>query len=138
MWFHSHCFEKPSYFEYSQFVLLSLQIYHCYVYSENNALNYRGTVFQEEHFYIVTYTGLLTNFYSFIPFSYKSGLVRTFKINNTWAGFHLDINNLTKALGRNLFPFNVIENVVIKFFNNNFTSDSSQSAACKVNCLSLK
>jgi len=42
-----------------------------------------------------THTGLLTNYYSFVPFSYKLGLVRTlvdriFKINNTWVGFHLD------------------------------------------------
>ena len=33
-------------------MLLSLQIYHCYVYSENNALNYQGTVLQEEHMYL--------------------------------------------------------------------------------------
>ena len=37
-------------------------------------------------------------------------------------------------LGRNLFPPNVIENVV-KFHNNNFPSDSFQSAAHKKNCL---
>ena len=51
-------------------------------------------------FHKKTYTGLLTNYYSFIPYSYKLGLVRTlvdrvFKINNTWTGFHLDISNLT-------------------------------------------
>ena len=39
----------------------------------------------------MTYTSLLTNYYSFVPFSYKLGLVRTlvdriFKINNTRAG----------------------------------------------------
>ena len=38
-----------------------------------------------------TYTGLLTNYYSFVPRSYKLGLVRTlvdriFKIYNTWVG----------------------------------------------------
>ena len=64
-------------------------------------------------FHKKTYTGLLTNFYSFVPFSYKLGLVRTlvdrtFKINNTWSGFHFDINNLSKTLSRNLFPSNVI------------------------------
>ena len=47
-------------------------------------------------FHKKTYTGLLTNYYSFVPFSYKLGLVRTlvdrvFQINNTWTGFHLDI-----------------------------------------------
>ena len=55
-----------------------------------------------------TYTTLLTNYYSFVPFSYKLGLVRTLvdrilKINNTRAGFHLDINNFTKTLRKNLF-----------------------------------
>ena len=52
-------------------------------------------------------TRLLTNFYSFVPFSYKLGLSRTlvdrtFEIHNTWAGFHLDINNLTTTLRRNV------------------------------------
>ena len=94
-------------------------------------------------FHKKTCTGLLTNFYSFVPFSYKSGLIRilidrTFKINNTRAGFHLDINNLIKTLKRNLFPSNIIENVVRKFLNNNFTSDSSQSAARKENCFYFK
>jgi len=68
-------------------------------------------------FHKKTYTGVLTNFYSFVSFSYKSGFVRTlvdrtFKIKNTWAGFHLDINNLTKTLRKNLLPSNVNENVV--------------------------
>ena len=37
--FHSHYFERRSYFEYSQFILLSLQIHHCCVYSERNVLS---------------------------------------------------------------------------------------------------
>ena len=39
MWFHSHYFDRRSYFEYSQFILLSLQIYHCCAYSERNVLS---------------------------------------------------------------------------------------------------
>ena len=40
-----------------------------------------------------TFTGLLSNYFSFTPFSYKLGLIRmlvdrTYKINNTWIGFH--------------------------------------------------
>ena len=94
-------------------------------------------------FHKKTYTGLLTNYCSFVPFSYKLGLVRTlvdriFKINNTWAGFHLDVNNLTKTLRKNSFPSSVIENVVRKFLNNHFTPDSSQSGARKDNCLYFK
>ena len=50
-----------------------------------------------------TYTGLLLNFFSFTSFSYKLGLVktlvdRTYKINNTWKGFHLDLRQLRKTL----------------------------------------
>ena len=44
-------FRETILFEYSQFVLLSLQIYH-YVYSENNALNYQEMVPREEHMYL--------------------------------------------------------------------------------------
>ena len=95
-------------------------------------------------FHKKTYTGLLTNFIVlYLSVTNQPGLVRTlvdrtFKINNTWAGFHLDINNLTKTLRMNLFPSNVIENFVRKFLNNHFTSDSSQGATRKDNCLYLK
>ena len=46
-----------------------------------------------------TYTGLLTNYFSFTPFKYKLGLIKTlidrgYKINNTTRGFHNDIKNL--------------------------------------------
>ena len=105
--------------------------------------NHSNQGFITSVFHKKTYTGLLTNYYSFVPFSYKLGLVRTlvnrvFKINDTWTGFHLDISNLTKTLRKNLFPFSVIENVVRKFLNNYFTSDSSQSVARKDNCLYFK
>ena len=78
-----------------------------------------------------------------ILLSYKSWLVctlvdQTCKVNNTWAGFHLDINNLTKTLRKNLFSSNAIKNVVRKFLNNNFTSNSSQSAAHWENFLYFK
>ena len=81
-------------------------------------------------FHKKTFTGLLTNYYRFVPFSYKLGLARTlvdqvFNIYNTCAGFHLDINNLTKTIRKNLFRSSVIENVVRKFLNIYFTSDSS-------------
>ena len=45
-----------------------------------------------------TFTGLLQNYNSFVPFTYKKGLIktlidRTFRLNNTWHGFHLDLEN---------------------------------------------
>ena len=56
-----------------------------------------------------TYTGLLTNYFSFTPFKYKLGLIKTlidraYKINNTTQGFQNDIKNLSVILKRNLFP----------------------------------
>ncbi|XP_065671709.1 uncharacterized protein LOC136089584 [Hydra vulgaris] len=61
-----------------------------------------------------TYTGLLQNFFSFIPSCYKFGLVRclidrTFKINNSWFGFDKDIKNLSLVLQNNKFPQKIID-----------------------------
>ena len=45
----------------------------------------------------------MTNYFSFIPYPYKLGLIRTlvdraYKINNTWLGFYEDIKKLTEIL----------------------------------------
>ena len=61
-----------------------------------------------------TYTGLLTNIFSFTPFPYKLGLIltlvdRTFKINNTWIGFHNNTKELTNVLGKNQFPSSLVQ-----------------------------
>ena len=50
-----------------------------------------------------TFTGSLTNYFSFNSYSYEVGLIKTlvdraYKINNTWLGFHEDINKLTDVL----------------------------------------
>ena len=64
--------------------------------------------------------GLLTNYLSFAPLSYKIGLIRTlidrvFKINNTWLGFHKDIVNLVFILRKNLFPVHLIDKCVYRY-----------------------
>ena len=48
-----------------------------------------------------TFTGLLTNYFSFTSYSYKIGLIRTlvdraYKTNNTWLWLHEDITKLTE------------------------------------------
>ena len=64
-----------------------------------------------------TFTGLLTNYFSFTPVSYKLGLIRTlvdrtYKINNTWEGFNEDIKKLLQLiLRKNLFPSHIVERV---------------------------
>ena len=57
---------------------------------------------------------MLTNILSLTPPCYKRGLVktlidRTFKINNTWLGFHDDIHNLFSILRKNLYPEHVLD-----------------------------
>ena len=66
-----------------------------------------------------TFTGLLTNYFSFTPYSYKVGLItlfdRAYKINNTWLGLHEDLTNLMDILKKNLFPAHLIERVVNRY-----------------------
>ena len=73
-------------------------------------------------FHKKTYTGLLTNFFSFIPFRYKIGLIRTlidriFKINNTSSGFYSDFNQLSDTLKRNSFPSYIIDKTFKQYSN---------------------
>ena len=67
-----------------------------------------------------TFTGLLTNYFSFTPFSYKRGLIRTladrtYKTNNTWEGFNEDIRKLLLILRKNLFPSHIVERVIRQY-----------------------
>ena len=67
-----------------------------------------------------TFTGLLTNYFSFTSYSYKVGLIKTlvdraYKINNTWLGFHEDINKLIDILKMNLFPAHLIEKIINRY-----------------------
>ena len=64
-----------------------------------------------------TFTGLLTNYFSFTSYSYKVGLIKTlvdraYKINNIWLGFHEDINKIPDILKKNLFPAHSIEKII--------------------------
>ena len=82
-----------------------------------------------------TYTGLLTNYFSFTPFKYKIGLIHTLvdrdlKINNTNSGFRKDLVKLTKTLKRNSFPSHIIDKTIKRYLDNfqpNSSSDDSIS-----------
>ena len=93
----------------------------------NNPPNLQTSVFRKK-----TFTGLLTNYFSFTSFSYKMGLVRTlvdrvYKINNSWLGFHKDIKHLTLILRKNLFPVDIVEKVINRYVSR-ATSRPSASA----------
>ena len=77
-----------------------------------------------------TYTGILTNLFSFSSYSYKVGLVktqvdRTYKINNTLQGFHKDFEHLIVTLKRNLFRSRITDHVVRQYLNNTSLSLTS-------------
>ena len=64
------------------------------------------------------YQGL--SIFSFTPFYYKLGLIRTlvdriYKINNTWEGFNEDIKKLLLILCKNLFPSHIVERVIRQY-----------------------
>ena len=85
-----------------------------------------------------TYTGLLTNFFSFTPFLCKLGLIQTlvdraYKINNTWIGFHNSIKELTNVLGKNQFPSSLVNKTVKHYLSNFFASTSRTFAATSSN-----
>lgn len=78
-----------------------------------------------------TFTGVLTNFLSFTPLSYKIGLVktlidRTFKINNTWLGFYNDLQKLFVILRRNLYPDHVFSSLIYRYITKAVEGDGAQ------------
>ena len=69
-----------------------------------------------------TFTGLLTNFNSFTAFSYKTGLIKTLidrmcKINNTWIGFHKDLENLRTIFIRNCYPSHLVDKIFERYMS---------------------
>ena len=81
-------------------------------------------------FHKKTLTGLLTNYFSFTPFSYKLGLIRTlfdrtYKINNTWKGFNEDIKKLLLILRKNLLPSHIVERVIRQYITKTQTLSNS-------------
>ena len=93
------------------------------------------------HLFIVkkTYTGLLTNNFSFTPFKCKLGLIKTlidraYKINNTTQGFHNDIKDLSEILKRNMFPEWLIGKSV-KGYLSKFSTTGKDTSKCETsNC----
>ena len=79
-----------------------------------------------------TFSGLLTNFFSFTSYSYKIGLIRTlvdraYKINTTLAKFNEDVRSLLQIFKKNQYPESLINRVVKSYPNNAQNSNTSTS-----------
>ena len=84
----------------------------------SNNENLQTSVFHKK-----TYTGLLLNYFSFVPDSYKYGLIKTlidrmYRINSTWTSFDIDLKNLKQVLLKNQYPLTMIDNVIKKYLQN--------------------
>jgi hypothetical protein len=69
-----------------------------------------------------SYTGLLTNFFSFTAQSYKVGLIRclidrAFKICSTWNDFKHQISEISVILQKNQFPCTLVEKFVSDYLS---------------------
>ena len=83
-----------------------------------------------------TFTELLQNYNSFVPFTYKKGLIKTLIdrsicLNNTWDGFHLDLEKRKVILPKNEYPPNLIDKSVNKYLNNKVMNKPSETKQSK-------
>ena len=84
----------------------------------------------------VTFSGVFTNFESFIPVSYKSNLIftllfRLFKLCSNFELFHQEILNLKDIFKRNGYPCNFIDVCIKRFLNNIFIDKKVYALAPK-------
>ena len=75
-----------------------------------------------KHLCKFTFTGLLTNVGSYIPFAYKLPLMKTlvhriFHICSSWESFHNNILELENILKRKSFPPKTINKEIRKYLN---------------------
>ena len=83
-----------------------------------------------------TFTGLLQNYNSFVPFTYKKGLIKTlidpsFCLYNTWHGFHLDFEKLNVILQKNEYPPKLIHRSINKYVSKKIINKPSETDASK-------
>ena len=85
-----------------------------------------------------TFTGLLQNYNSFVQFTYEKGLLksltdRTFCLNNTRVGFHLDLEKLKVILQKNEYPPKLIDKSVYRYLSKKISNKPSETDPIKTN-----
>ena len=83
--------------------------------SINNNFGFSTSVYRKS-----TFTGLLTNFFSYTADSYKIGLIknllfRAFHICDSWVIFHNEVERIYQILLKNSFPRVLIDRVTCSF-----------------------
>ena len=77
-------------------------------------------------FHKPTSTGLFTNFNSFIPMTYKKGLLlslisRYFTICSSYQSFHCELQNFKQIFSLNGYPTSLIDNCIRTFLDKIFS-----------------
>ena len=76
-----------------------------------------------------TFSGLYTNFHSFLPEKYKNGLILTllftiYSLCSDWSRIHTEIINLKNIMFKNNFPTEFVDRCVKVFFEKMFVKKS--------------
>ena len=85
------------------------------VYREND--KFSSTVHRKD-----TFSGVYTNFKSFMPDTYKRGLVstllyRAWMISSSFNSLHAEVENLKKIFSKNGYPSKFVDRCIFSFFN---------------------
>ena len=104
---------------------------HCLPFLDVNIMFSNG-IFSTSVYRKPTFTGLFTNFDSFIPISYKRGLINTllfryFIISSPYAIFHAEVEKFKKIMNLNGYPEKFFDRIVRSFLNKIFEKPSSTS-----------
>ena len=89
-----------------------------------------GALFVTSVYRKPTFSGVYTNYSSFLPEIYKTGLVRTllfrlYTICSDWSLVHSEIEHLRTVMIRNAYPDRLIDNVIKRFLNYIFVTKGS-------------
>jgi hypothetical protein len=94
----------------------SLPFLDVYVMRHNNS--YITSVYRKP-----TFSGVYTNYDSYIPLIYKSSLIstllhRAFTICSNWSQIHREIKKITSVMVSNGYPSSLLDRIVARFLNN--------------------
>ena len=99
---------------------------------KENCLNFlditvtrKGSTFETSVYRKPTFSGLFTNFDSFLPMDYKIGLIRTllhrgFELCSKMTSFHSEVEFLKTILRKNGYPLQIMDSIVREFLNKKF------------------
>lgn len=95
------------------------------VYIDNSGNNFNTSIYRKS-----TFSGLLMNYFSFQPMTYKVALVRclidrVFRINNTWLGFDANLKQLFHILKRNCYPEYILNKITKSYLNSKYVSNDN-------------